>query len=204
MAYHVMDDSIFLFLRCEKIGFIYFFFRIYKTKLFVLVDTLMMKLSILLPFLRVTTLFRIYVFSIFVRKQNTLNLIIPRNDNIHTSLYYSWTFALLLSKCLVINYCSGKLNWIMNKIHKIQKRDFSIKVKLPDIFVYFCSKKTFSHTTTINGKFIKLKLINGQYYNDAFSVFIISGHPIESYIYLKSYIPLSLTSSTYLRNKYNI
>ena len=45
------------------------------------------------------------------------------------------------------------------KLHKM-KRDFPIKVKIPDIFVYdFVSKETFSHTNTINGKFINIRYL---------------------------------------------
>ena len=45
------------------------------------------------------------------------------------------------------------------KLHKM-KRDFPIKVKIPDIFVYdFVSKETFSHTNTINGKLINIRYL---------------------------------------------
>ena len=40
------------------------------------------------------------------------------------------------------------------------KRDFPIKVKIPDIFVYdFVFKETFSHTNTINGKLINIRYL---------------------------------------------
>ena len=58
------------------------------------------------------------------------------------------------------------------KLHKM-KRDFPIKVKIPDIFVYdFVSKETFSHINTINGKFINIRYlvnsvaINSPIYNN--------------------------------------
>ena len=106
------------------------------------------------------------LFSIFGEKiEHVFEFDYPtQKDNIHT-IFFVYIF--------LVDFCSSFVktwfleittvaensieNGIKMKIHEM-KRDFPIKVKIPDIFAYdFLSEETFSHTNAIDGKLLNYR-----------------------------------------------